>query len=79
MHPRMLSPFGYICMTARPTFIPFGSTELSSGLEIVPGPCEPSVSTPTTDERLLGAGEKKCFPYVSTPPPPEDLFLLLER
>lgn len=67
MHPRMLSPFGYICMTACPTFIPFGSAELSSGLEIVPGPRRLSMSTRTTDERLLGAGEKKCFPYVSTP------------
>lgn len=63
MHPRMLSPFGYICMTACPTFIPFGSAELSSGLEIVPSPCRPSTSTRTTDEH----GGKKCFPYVLTP------------
>lgn len=75
MHPRMLSPFGYICMTARPTFIPFGSAELSSGLEIVPGPCRPSMSTWTTDERLLGAGEK-MFPICVDPP---HLFRLLER
>lgn len=67
MHPRMLSPFGYICMTARPTFIPFGSAELSSGLEIVPGPCRPSMSTWTTDERLLGAGGKNVS-HMCRPP-----------
>lgn len=76
MHPRMLSPFGRICMTARPTFIPFGSKELSSGLEIVPGPCEPSVSTPTTDERLLGAGGKKMLPICVDPPHPTPLRLI---
>lgn len=48
-------------------FHPFGFAELSSGLEIVPGPCRTSMSTRTTEERLLGAGEKNVS-HMCRPP-----------
>lgn len=62
------APIAHVCTTASLTFIHFVSAELSSGLEIVPGPWRPATSEPAADESLLGARGKKCFPYVSTSP-----------